>query len=350
MICSPNSSTELKGFVTIQQDDTTAHQCINLRNGDIFMYGDKTPEALEIRPREMKIAINTAENLTLAITSANLSGYTTLGSSPSEAAETVLNCLSTNCLSPFNERCDIKEAVCLEQPSIIALTVTWFTPGVSDAEISVDGYSVFRADSKRGRAGGVALYVHAALPIPIVPSDNTPAPFRDALWIRDSLRGYDCLLLGAVYRCLSSPPEDDRFLMRTLEQLSSSYHFTHLLMAGDFNAPKAPWMELQNVRSSGLFAAALTEVFQQSAWTQHVVAPTRYRAGPQPSLPDLVITNERRFVDQVIIFASLGHNDHCVLIFDLLLLFHLLLGQKSLTSSVDSKILPCRLFGNADLS
>ncbi|GAA57612.1 hypothetical protein CLF_112969, partial [Clonorchis sinensis] len=62
--------------------------------------------------------------------------------------------------------------------------------------------------------------------------------------------------------------------------------------------------------------AALTEVVQQSAWTQHVVAPTRYRAGQQPSLLDLVITNERHFVDQVTINAPLGHSDHCVLTCD----------------------------------
>ncbi|GAA53001.1 hypothetical protein CLF_109300 [Clonorchis sinensis] len=158
-----------------------------------------------------------------AIKPANLPGYTTLGSSPSEAAETVLKCLSTNCLSLFNKLCDIKQSVCLEQPSIIALTETWLTPDVSDAEISIDGYSIFRADSKRGRAGGVALYLHAALPIPIVLSDTTPAPFCDALWLQVPLRGPDSLLLGVVYRSPSSPPEDDHFLIRTLGQLSSHH-------------------------------------------------------------------------------------------------------------------------------
>ncbi|GAA52690.1 hypothetical protein CLF_108631 [Clonorchis sinensis] len=214
--------------------------------------------------------------------------------------------------SLFNKLCDIKQSVCLEQPSIIALTETWLTPDVSYAEISIDGYSVFRADSKRGRAGGVALYLHAALPIPIVLSDTTPAPFCDALWLQVPLRGSDSPVLGVVYRNPSSPPEDDHFLIRTLGQLSSSYHFTHLLLVGDFNAPKAPWTELQRVGSSGPFAAASTEVVQQSAWTQHVVAPTRYRAGQQPSLLDLAITNERHFVDQVTINAPLGHRDHCV--------------------------------------
>ncbi|GAA50341.1 hypothetical protein CLF_104396 [Clonorchis sinensis] len=74
--------------------------------------------------------------------------------------------------------------------------------------------------------------------------------------------------------------------------------------------------ELQCVGPSGLCAAALTEVFQQCSWTQHAIAPTRYRAGQQPSLLDLVITNERHFVDQMIINALRGHSNHCVLTFD----------------------------------
>ncbi|GAA33569.2 hypothetical protein CLF_105623 [Clonorchis sinensis] len=60
----------------------------------------------------------------------------------------------------------------------------------------------------------------------------------------------------------------------------------------------------------------IAPVFQQSAWTQHVIAPTRYRAGQQPSLLDWVITSERHFVDQAIINAPLGRSDHCVLTFD----------------------------------
>ncbi|GAA52562.1 hypothetical protein CLF_108329 [Clonorchis sinensis] len=108
---------------------------------------------------------------------------------------------------------------------------------VSDAEISIDGYSIFRADSKRCRAGGVALYLHAAPPIPIVLSDTTLTPSCDALRIQVQLCGADSLLLGVIYRCPSSSPEDDRFLVQTLEQLSSSYHLTHFLLIVLIKAP-----------------------------------------------------------------------------------------------------------------
>ncbi|KER31227.1 hypothetical protein T265_02543 [Opisthorchis viverrini] len=133
-------------------------------------------------------------------------GHSTFGSSPSEAAEAELKCLSTNCLSLFNKLGDVKHP--------------------------------------------------------------------------------------------SSPFEDDQFLIQTLGQLSSNYQFTHILLVGDFNGPKASWIALQGVELGGPFAAALLEVVRQNAWTQHVAAPTRYRPGQLPSLLDLVITNERHFVDQ----------------------------------------------------
>ncbi|GAA54131.1 protein KRI1 [Clonorchis sinensis] len=79
---------------------------------------------------------------------------------------------------------------------------------------------------------------------------------------------------------------------------ASSYHFTHLLLVGDLNATKVSWMERLSAASNGLFAAALTKFLQQGAWTQHVVAPTRCRAGQTLSLLDLDITNERHFVHQ----------------------------------------------------
>ncbi|KER25013.1 hypothetical protein T265_07464 [Opisthorchis viverrini] len=72
--------------------------------------------------------------------------------------------------------------------------------------------------------------------------------------------------------------------------------------------PEAPLATLQSQenRDGGPFAAALLEVVQQSAWTQHVAAPTRYRAGQLKSLLDLVITKERHLMDQIDAKKDLG--------------------------------------------
>ncbi|GAA48818.1 hypothetical protein CLF_102073 [Clonorchis sinensis] len=113
------------------------------------------------------------------------SGRTPLGSSPSDAPETVLKRLTTSCLSSINKLRNIKQSAYLEQPSVVALTETWLAPEVSDVEILVSGYSIFRADSKRG---------------------------------------------SVIYCCPASPPEDNQFLVQPPEQLSCSHHFKHLLL------------------------------------------------------------------------------------------------------------------------
>ncbi|GAA39063.2 hypothetical protein CLF_113309, partial [Clonorchis sinensis] len=74
----------------------------------------------------------------------------------------------------------------------------------------------------------------------------------------------------------------------------------------DFPASRVKW----------IFCSGADEVVQLKAWTQHVIAPTRYHEGHQPAFLDLIITNERYFIDQVIINAPLEHSDHCVLTFD----------------------------------
>ncbi|KER28253.1 hypothetical protein T265_04856 [Opisthorchis viverrini] len=228
---------------------------------EIFAHGQK-----DLSPQSQKVRADLAhtERKNLASEkqpqkprrqeSADQPGHSTFGSSPSEAEETVLECLSTNCLGLSNRLGDVKQSAYIDQPSINALTETWLTRDVTDA---------------------------ATLPYQCRSSSLTQP--------------------RTLLRCTVGPNTDARVLFppsRTLEQLSSNYHFTHLLLVGGFNAPKASWIEFQRVQSGGLFAAALIEVVHQSAWTQNVVAPTRYRAGQKPSLLDFVITNGRHFVDQ----------------------------------------------------
>ena len=46
---------------------------------------------------------------------------------------------------------------------ILALTETWFDNSISDGEVSLPGYSIFRSDQTNGRGGGIAIYVKETL-------------------------------------------------------------------------------------------------------------------------------------------------------------------------------------------
>ena len=46
---------------------------------------------------------------------------------------------------------------------ILAFTETWLDNSISDGEVSLPGYSIFRSDQTNGRGGGIAVYVKETL-------------------------------------------------------------------------------------------------------------------------------------------------------------------------------------------
>ncbi|KAG5443783.1 hypothetical protein CSKR_100009 [Clonorchis sinensis] len=125
---------------------------------------------------------------------------------------------------------------------------------VSDTESATEGYSIFRADSKRGRGCVIFTCGNAHLDCPLryhsctflrCTVDPNPAA-------RDRFPSSRCgLPLTLEYFVIQPIPHKNP--SATLLQLPH-----HLLLVREFNALKACWMELQRAGFSGHFAAALT--------------------------------------------------------------------------------------------
>ncbi|MES9974559.1 MAG: reverse transcriptase domain-containing protein, partial [Candidatus Thiodiazotropha sp.] len=227
--------------------------------------------------------------------------------------ECTLKCYYTNCLSLSNKICELRQLAMDSNPSLLALTETWLTKDVMDGEISLSGYQVFRADSQRGRNGGVAIYLREDLP-PSVTINVDRIPFLDELWLQFNLRGNDKLLIGVIYRPPSSPESTDIAFAQHLIDIIYRNPSTHLLLMGDFNLPSINWEGL-SYQNYGL-GAELLNLAKTRSWTQHVKEPTRFRCGQTSSLLDLIFTNENHFVDTVHHLAPLGLSDHMLLKFD----------------------------------
>ena len=45
----------------------------------------------------------------------------------------------------------------------IAITESWIKQHISDAQLTIDEYNVFRADREKSKNGGALLYVHTAI-------------------------------------------------------------------------------------------------------------------------------------------------------------------------------------------
>ena len=69
---------------------------------------------------------------------------------------------------------------------------------------------------------------------------------------------------------------------------------SHLLICGDFNYPEIHWECEYVEESTGI--RPFIETLQDCHLHQHVMQPTRYRDGNEPSCLDLVLTNEEGMV------------------------------------------------------
>ena len=80
---------------------------------------------------------------------------------------------------------------------------------------------------------------------------------------------------------------------------------SHMIVCGDFNYPEIDW-ENEHVEESSPVIHQFIETVQRSFLHQHIREPTRYRQNQEPSLLDLVFTNEEGNVVRTRAFAGAG--------------------------------------------
>ena len=86
---------------------------------------------------------------------------------------------------------------------------------------------------------------------------------------------------------------------------------SHLLICGDFNYPSIDWEHEYVAERSNIIP--FLQTIQACFLHQHVFQPTRFRDGNEPSLLDLIFTNEEGLLNDLAHNAALGNNDHeCV--------------------------------------
>ena len=194
---------------------------------------------------------------------------------------------------------------------VIGITETWLNEDISDEELALPNFYCLRRDRPKslGKGGGVLLYIHSSLGVPIEcspPSGN----MEQELWIKIKKRNVT-FLAGIIYKSTSSSATNSAKILDSLNWAVSTVKPSHLLIMGDFNLPAINWISepplLFHDRDeiSNEFLKTLDDLFL----TQHVRTFTRFR-GIEKSTLDLVISNEPEMVDDIAILKPLGKSDH----------------------------------------
>ena len=111
-----------------------------------------------------------------------------------------LKCYHLNVRSLFSKVDQLKNMSCFltKNVSVFGLTETHLTSNMSDGELCIPHYNLFRRDRVSGPGGGVALYVLNS--IKCVFRNDIQSPETESLWLEILQPHTSSLLVCIIYR------------------------------------------------------------------------------------------------------------------------------------------------------
>jgi hypothetical protein len=212
-------------------------------------------------------------------------------------------------LSKDKTKCDqLSDMAKSNNALVIALTETWLTSDIMDAEIAIPGFNVYRADRVERSRGGTCVYVRDDLAaVPVLQFSNGVVE-AVVLKIRD---------LESIVFSIYRPPDTKEIelsqALRNVEESielsqANSGKFSNVIGLGDYNLPMIQWPEgsypsgdSQTSRQAGLLLTWMQSLFLE----QKVLSPTRLN-----NVLDLVLMSNQEQFSHVTFEEHVALSDH----------------------------------------
>ena len=225
-----------------------------------------------------------------------------------------LMCYYTNTDSLLNKRHELKVIISTHKPDVLMITETLpknaSTPP-DKAEFAIDNYELYYNHEDSNCHRGVCIYVHQSLKSKrILQCESCP----ESVWCEINLQKNDTLILGSVYRSPNANPANNETINSFLMNLSARKP-THLLISGDFNYPEINWENGYSQTNEDHRASKFLNTVYDSYLIQHVDQHTHFRSDQEPTLIDLLLTNEEEMVNGIQYLPPLGKSHHSGLLF-----------------------------------
>ena len=214
-----------------------------------------------------------------------------------------IKCVCLNARSIINKKDKLNIMVDDIKPHIIGITESWANNDITDAELGLEGYAMFRKDRMGRRGGGVLLYIKDTIPAYEVQLQEE-ADCNEAIWCK-LVTGHTTVTIGVVYRCPNITKQNNEKIHNAISEVSKG----DCIIMGDFNHGNIKWDSLQ---STGVEDQRFLCLVQDNFLTQHVLEPTR-----AARVLDIVLSSQKEFVDNVVIQEPLGSSDHNQLHFNI---------------------------------
>ena len=191
---------------------------------------------------------------------------------------------------------------------VVGVTKSWVDDKITDVEIRIDGYELFRCDRSVGIKGGVLLYIRSTLS---ASSIELIADYPEQFWCKLKYNGNKELLVGVCYRTPSESVYGNSAHCKVREILHEVSKKEFLLM-GDFNYKGIDWRQNCWDSNATVESTLFLECVNKCLLRQHVDFLTTDK-----SILDLVISRDLDIVSNVQDLGSFDSSDHRLLGFNL---------------------------------
>ena len=145
-----------------------------------------------------------------------------------------LKCLYTNANSVVGKMNELRQRV--DGQDIIGVVETWATDNVTDAELSIEGYTLYRQDRKETKGGGLIIYINKNIKSSLC-TDLINEEYKESLWCNVRTEVGD-ILVGLCYRSPASTSRNNDKLLDLFRAAAKQTRIKHILIFGDFNYPE----------------------------------------------------------------------------------------------------------------
>ena len=208
-----------------------------------------------------------------------------------------------NARSIINKKTELNIMVDDIKLHIIGITESWANNDITDAELGLEGYVMFRKDRMGRRGGGVLLYIKETTPAYEVQLQEE-AVCKEAL-LCNLVTGHTTITIGVVYRCPNITIQNNEKIHNAISEVSKG----DCIIMGDYNHGNIKW---DSQKSTGAEDQKLLCLVQDNFLTHHVLEPTR-----AARVLYIVLSSQKEFVDNVVIQEPLGSSDHNQLHFNI---------------------------------
>ena len=123
------------------------------------------------------------------------------------------------------------------QPDVVIATETWLDQSVSNAELEMDHFNIYRRDRTTGSRGGVLIAVNSS----IDSSETKIKSNSEILWVKLHCPQQHDIFVAACYRPHVANSTFTADLKATINEISTRRRPSGLIIGGDFNFPGWEW-------------------------------------------------------------------------------------------------------------